>query len=302
MKLGYSYKKVTGLQRDRGHWLAYRFDASRGFHPDSADFWVGSLDGTRMNNSIRHRFWITDLHQTESMVWASEASGHVFKNPALGLQAEWEHIALAGALQGIWGLRDDCVFTWGIHASKPIAHHWDGDRWHQVDTPGFITRVHGDSERIYAVGLRGLTAKWDGAGFQKLPSPATGTLSGVFVAGDEVHACGHGGELLVGRDDQWTQVLQHEHELNCVARWRGRWWVGAMDGLHRLEGGALENVKPNFQPHAFDARDELLITQPTHMITTADGESYTGISLEGIQLCTRGREPMWQGGCNPAGS
>lgn len=296
MEVGYLYKMITGLERDSAHWLGYRFDAETGFHPERADFWIGSMHGTEMRTSLRHGLWVTGLYQTDSVVWACESAGHVFKNPTLGLSSDWEFITLRGVLRGIWGLNDDCVFTWGMADSRPIAFHWDGREWREVSSPGYIVRVHGSApDFIYAVGQRGLIARWNGVnGFEQLPSPAKKTLSDVHVVSpDEIWACGHGGELLSGTEHGWETLLTHADELNCCAKWQDRVWVGGMDGLHRLDGETLENIKPNLQPHRLDGRGELLITQPTMMIRTTDGAKFNAIFLDGFETLASRKSIEW---------
>jgi hypothetical protein len=288
----HEFNAMTGLKRDACHWLAYRSsDRSPAVDPQNGQSFVGFTTNTRLTSSLLHNGWMTGLYQTASKVWVSEATGRVFMNPTLGLSARWQTFELDGVLRGIWGLSDDCVFAWGMHAKAPVAYHYDGTEWRSVASPGYVVGMHGMApDQVFAVGQKGLVARWNGVdGFDAVTSPARGTLSDVaVVSGDEIYACGADGELVRGTAQGWESVLRHSAPMRCVAAWGGRVWVGADDGLHCLRDGALEVIKPKLRPIRFDARGELLITQPTDLVSTKDGESFTGIPVIGFVRLSAG--------------
>ena len=298
MSLAHEYNVMSGLELEACHWLAYRFDdAAGGFRPEEAESWVGSSTGTRLTSSLVHGGWMTGLYQTESSVWVSEATGHVYMNPSLGLSAAWQTFDLDGVLRGVWGLSDDCVFTWGLHAKSPVAYHWNGSEWRKVHSPGHIVGVHGaDRDLIVAVGHNGLVARWNGVdGFDAMTSAARGTLSDVHVVSeDEIYACGPDGELVRGTVHGWEAILKHPRSLHCVTAWGEKVWVGGSDGLFTLSAkDTLDAIKPNLQPLRFDSRGDLLITQPTALITSNDGATFTGIALATFSGLAASRAPGW---------
>lgn len=297
MELDYAYHQMTGLGHALCHWLAYRFEADVGFRPEQGESWIGWAEGPRLTTSIRHTGWITGLYQTDTKVWATEATGMVFFNPTLGLSAPWESVRLEGVLRGVWGLSDDHVFVWGLHDRKPIAFHWDGSEWREVGSPGFILRAHGSApDLVYGVGQRGLIARWNGStAFESVASPVAGTVSDVFVASeDEMYACTSEGELLQGTVHGWEVLLRHPVGLTCVAKWRDAVWVGAEDGLYQLADEELTMVRPQARPIRFDARGELMITEPELLTHSLDGVNFRTINLDIIQRLTAHREPTWR--------
>ncbi|MFK7989805.1 MAG: hypothetical protein AB8I08_27550 [Sandaracinaceae bacterium] len=298
MTLGHEYNAMTGLERDSCHWLAYRYeDEEVGFRPEQGESWIGFSRGTQLNSSYGQRGWITGLYQTDSKVWASESAGRVYMNPALGLSKPWQTFQLEGVLRGVYGLSDDSVFTWGLHRGKPVAYHYDGSEWRPVATTGHIVGMHGASpDLIFAVGQKGYVARWNGSdAFEPMSSAATGTLSDVHVeSADEIYACGPDGELVQGTTHGWEPVLRHELALHCITRWRDVVWVGGLDGLFKLEDDKLVVAKDNLKPIRFDARGELLITQPTYLVSTLDGVAFSGIPLLTFSQVAASRPPAWR--------
>jgi hypothetical protein len=297
MTLGHEFTCISGLAQASCHWLANRFDEEAGFRPDQGESWVGFTTGTRLTSSFVQRGWMTALWQTCSQVWVSESAGRVFMNPKLGLSAPWKTFQLEGMLRGIWGLEDDFVLTWGEHRGEPVAYRWNGSDWRQVATPGHIVGVHGVSrDLVYAVGQRGLIARWNGADkFDAVTSPAKGTLADVHVVSeDELYACGPDAELLQGTVRGWELLLEHERPLHCVAKWRDAVWIGAADGLYQRVDQGLVSIKDNISVRRFDARGELLMTIPHLLARTQDGVKFEGIPVKSFANLSRPKPPSWK--------
>src|SRR5690606_19494937 len=147
----------------------------------------------------------------------------------------------------------------------PVAFRFDGSGFQPIDVPGFIVGVRGSrDDLIYAVGNRGLIARWDGRGFTAVQSPIASTLSDGFGGDeDEMYACGSDGDLLLGTMHGWERLLTFEGALHCVAKWNDTVWVGAgEDGLFKLEDEKLVSYKPKVLAERFDVRGSLLITAP----------------------------------------
>lgn len=78
-----------------------------------------------------------------------QSGGTVLANRDVGAgdaTTRWTATVLTGtgALFGIWGLRDDCVYAWGAHGRRGTLVRFDGTEWHLVPGPGFIVScLHG---------------------------------------------------------------------------------------------------------------------------------------------------------------
>jgi len=224
--------------------------------------------------------------------------GHVYMNPSLELRKEpWQTFRLDASLSGIWGLRDDLVFTWGVRRSDSVAFVFNGDDWREIEVSGNIGAIRGiRDDLIYAVGLEGLIARWDGKAFRTVHGPTDGNLCDVFVASDdEMYACGQGGHLLQGTAHGWDVLLRHDKPLHCVARWRDEVWVGGgPGGLFKLVDGSLELFKPRALAERFDTRGYLLVTAPNAIIETRDGSDFQGTLLKALEDLSARQRPQWE--------
>ena len=299
MNLRHEYRMATGTGIDDCHWLGYRFEGKHGFSPECGESWLGQAAfGDDYDLLIQHG-WFTDLWRTDSGVWVSEIRGRVHMNPSIELKkAPWQMFELDASLSGIWGLRDDLVFSWGMRGSGSVAFFFDGTRWREVAVPGHVAAVHGvNDDLIYAVGLDGLIARWDGSGFRALDKASDGNLCGVFVVStDEMYACGLDGDLLTGSVHGWRKLLSVDSGLHCVARWNDELWVGAgEEGLFKLTTDLLEPVKPNVFAERLDARERLLITAPNVIAETSDGVDFVGTVVTAFEELAEYLPPSWRG-------
>jgi hypothetical protein len=297
MKLGYAFAVASGSSKDDCHWLGYRFNQEHGFSPEDGESWLAQSSGGQSFTLLFQRGWWTGLWRTGAKVWVSDIGGRVFMNPSLEVRKEpWQTFRLDASLSGIWGLRDDLVFTWGLRRSAPVAFLYDGTSWREIGAPGHIGCVRGiRDDLIYAVGLRGLIARWNGSSFQTVHGPTDGNLCDVFVASDdEMYACGHGGHLLQGTVHGWEVLLKHDGPLHCVAEWHDDVWVGAgPGGLFKVANERLDLIKPNIHAERFDTRGDLLITAPDVIAETKDAMSFQAIFVKVIELCSAQEPPSW---------
>jgi hypothetical protein len=296
--LKHEFVVASGPGREDCHWLGYRFDEEHGFTPNDGESWIGQGKTEGHYALMSQRGWMTGLWRTESRVWVTESSGRVYMNPSLELRKEpWQTFRLQATLQGVWGLRDDLVFVWGIRDGEAVTFVYDGKEWRQIDTPGLIGCVRGSrDDLIYAVGMRGLIARWNGHAFKAVHGPTPGNLSDVFVVSDdEMYACGTDGDLLTGSIHGWVRLMHYEGMLHCVAKWHDEVWVGAgEDGLFRLVDEQLELVKPNVHAERFDSRRDLLITTPSLIAETKDGASFKAEFVKTLEALSSNEPPSWR--------
>lgn len=297
MTLGYEFSAASGPSQIDCHWLGHRFVAELGFSPEQGDSWIGQMIGGNCHSLLTQEGWMTGIWRTDSRVWVSEAGGRVFMNPSLEpRREEWLTFRLDASLSGVWGLRDDLVFAWGMRLSGPVAFLFDGDAWREIGTPGHICAIHGvRDDLIHAVGHGGFVARWNGREFRTIHGPDGDDLRSVFtVSGEEIYACGPSGRLLRGNAGGWDLLLQHDGPLFCVAWWLGSVWVGTgPGGLARLSGSTLEVVKQNIHAERFDARGKLLVTAPDMIAGTEDGAGYQASFVKNLEVLSACVPACW---------
>ncbi|MEZ4329386.1 MAG: hypothetical protein R3B40_29420 [Polyangiales bacterium] len=293
MKIEHKYVVASGPGWDDCHWLGYRYNAA-GFKPDESDSWIVRSIGDRVQ-SMNVAGWVTDLVRTKDTVWATESLGVIYRRPVTDETGPWQETRVDSGLEGIWGLHDECMFAWG-HGKAPTMFHQDGRGWREVPTPGHVVAVHGTRpDLMFAVGLRGLIARWDGSAFVAMESPLSSVLRDVFVVSeDELYAVGTQGEVLRGTVHGWEIVTKHRNPLYCVAKWDGRVWVGAgKDGLLGLQGTTLVVEKDNIHAERVDARDTLLITSPNGRVQPVAHPKWFGSPLSTFEKLTAASPPRW---------
>ncbi len=206
----------------------------------------------------------------------------------------WSRVTqgVPGVFSVLWGAWDDLAFGWGLDAMV----RWDGAQWSPMPSPGEVYAVHGATrDLIFAAGRRGLLARWDGGAWKTMEPPCTADLIAVHAAADDdVWAIAKPGTLLHGTTLGLRPVLETKQLLRSVVRYRGVTYVAVEDeGLFRFENGALTLVKDTFKPHALEARVELLCVASTHVVGSADGESFRATPLKIVQGLIDARAPLW---------
>jgi hypothetical protein len=299
MKFGHSTRCASGLSFEAYHFLLYRFDSRYGFKPDMGESWiVQNMGGTA--HPLRGQLgWYTGLwRSTTGKVYVSYAIGQVLVNPDPEPRAaSWREDAVPGVLAGIWGLDDDCVFTWGVKGGANVLYRFDGRKWNELPAPGEILAMHGAARNlVYAVGRDGLVARWDGNHWTKVVTPGRGVLTDVHVVSeDEMYAVGSGGQLLQGSIHGWDEVLNGGGPLFGVAKWKKEVWVAAEErGVMKLAGSELVSMKANIKATSLDARGDLLVSSRDAVAGTADGTAWVGITAAAAGALIAGVPAPWR--------
>jgi hypothetical protein len=229
--------------------------------------------------------YVTGIWRAPSGAMYATAPGEILTTPGQGRPGsdKTRSAALPGGLSGVWGLDDDFVFAWGLTAEGGgVCYLKDGANWRAVKAPGVFQAIHGASrDAVIGVGLNGLIARWDGAKWVKMKPPTDAAIHAVFVAGaDEAYALSFGGVVLSGSLHGWSTRLETELEIQSVAKWRDRVWLGCgAEGLGVLEQRAVKIVKDTFYGGNLDARTNLLIAARGKVVQSVDGTSFVSSPL-----------------------
>lgn len=113
--------------------------------------------------------------------------------------------------------------------------------------PGFEAVFGSGTSCLYAVGWRGVIARFDGQDWTVLDSPTNTILTdGTALAGtDDVVVCGRVGTVIIGNARTWT-VVDHPYryvDFWGVAQVEGRIVLSSYNGLFELDLGRAE-VRP----------------------------------------------------------
>jgi hypothetical protein len=128
-------------------------------------------------------------------------------------------------LNGVAAITSDDVWAVGSHSDAsgtvllPLAMHWDGESWTQVDVPGQgeLWSVSGASTGdIHAVGNFGpqsLALRWDGQAWSRVPSPNPGRNNVLY-------------SVSATPDGTWAGGAYNKdgHDVPFVANWDGSEW------------------------------------------------------------------------------
>jgi hypothetical protein len=169
-------------------------------------------------------------------------------------QTEYPFGARGGFAYEVDAIADDDVWAVGIAAgygdasstSVPMALHWDGSSWTDVDVPLVANRHHElndvfavSSDDVWAVGdsrsisgtFRGVTYHWDGSEWSHIPSP----IEDISQSGlDDIVGTGPNDVWAIGGAQDTGVVLMH---------WNGSQWNTMEPPLN--SGGSLAAVAPN---------------------------------------------------------
>lgn len=305
------YSSASGLSYADCVYIGRRWRDAYGTNLTDSDFWIlvnRPEPGVESQTYTRWGPWkniLTGLWRAlpSGIVYVADASQrsiHVYDD-VMDQSREPRRYPLRFAPEGIWGLDDQHVFTFGTakdpsgNLEYPVAR-FDGRAWHELPNPGFpISKMHGIApDFVYAAGWRGGMARWDGRGWSVFPMPTGEVFSDVFVAGpDEMYATGHNGSLLEGSASGWgviTRTIDDRLPFTCVAKWNDQLWVGGgAQGLFRRIGATdqLELVKEGIRAASFDIRgNTLLITADIAIAGTTDGQSFRGAGINMLSSLT----------------
>lgn len=293
-----AYYSASGRSHDNCCFLGQVYNKEGGYKPREGECWIiaAKPDGDKVNFDLPlgSGDWLTSLWLSDSgTLYVADAHQHVFRNTRImkerGLKPDsFESFAVGASLSGIWGLSDDCVFTWGQRYDNTWEYpvfRWDGKAWTELPSPGFkVLSMHGLApDFVYAAGHDGGIASWDGTAWKRWAVPEPETFTSIFVASDDqMYAVGVNNSVLEGSRAGWGKIAQgpaYPVPLSAVARWKGELWIGAGTfGLLRRVGttNQLEVVKPNIHAIGFDARHNLVISCPDLIASTADGVNFRG--------------------------
>lgn len=192
-------------------------------------------------------------------------------------------------LYGVWGPGDGTLVAVGgnpnLPDSPPVALHYDGEAWSPGDTSalpdGVLFKVWGGGggAPIWAVGSRGLIARFDGARWTAVPSPTDADLIAVHGSfPGEVFAVGGlgRGELLRFAGGAWELVATTPEELSAVWTAPGEpLYVGGDRGYvarYPRRRGALELdptaaiVAPDLCVHALFGTGDSVLAAATDLV------------------------------------
>jgi len=297
MRIGYIMSHASGLSRNDFHFLVLRFDERYGFKPSEGESWILRYkDGTL--SSLRGGLtWYTGIwHSRAAHVYAACAHSSVDVNSYPGLRAgPWQDYKLQGTPGGVWGLDDRFVLAWGIRRGKGIMYRFNGKKWSPMESPGEIYGVHGLAPNlVYAVGRRGLIARWDGTRWNKVPSPTQAVLSDVHVVSqDEMYAVGDH-VVLRGSRRRWDEAAEGTSHMFGVANWKGEVFVGAAgDGLLKLVRNKLVPVDLEINAERIDARGELIVSSPSAIAISSDGKEFKKLSVKKVETLYKDHKLSW---------
>lgn len=295
MEVSYRYEFVSGTSATSLYTIGVRYDAGY-LHATAQECWCIYMTPQTLNLSAGNPSSYTGLWAAESgEVFVSDASGVVLRHPnPRACEDPWSRDDLGPSLQGIWGLSADFVLTWG--GPDEALFRWDGRTWRPMAHPGgWIRAIHGVTpELLYAVGHAGLIARWDGVGWTMVTGPPIRLTCVAVSTDDKFFAAGPGGELLARSAQGMSKLLQHEAAILSLAWWRDELWVGTESGLCKLVGDRLEMVKGNIlTANTLDARGDLLIGEPSRIVTSMDGAAFTAFSVKSFARHCAGKGALW---------
>ncbi len=307
-KYGYSYDCASGPDLNDCCFLGLRYLKKYDVKPEWCESWVmrsvppaaPGKQGISCQYSVGA--WLTGFWRSPAnRLYATELYGRIHRLPDLadiGTVSAWVTVDYKDFLmQGVWGLDDSCVFVWYTHKKVPGVLHWNGSKWTELPPPpGKIIWMHGSSpENVYAVGYRGLLARWDGRAWTQASLPTQENFTHVFVAGaDEVYAVGHGEVLWEGSASGWGKAADGPGPLFGVAKFAGEVWVGAKAlGLFKRVRNTLESVNPDIHAVMMEVRKGLLITCQDQIAATTDGKNFAMKAKGSMERMRDAKPPLF---------
>src|SRR6185503_14559732 len=121
----YKYIKASGAAANDCMVLGYRTLCGVPFSPFEMESWVIHFrpEGAKSDEVVLvyeygKAGWLTGLWRSEEgTVYVADSEGLISTWRDLGPQRReedaWEEVKLDARLRGVWGLSDECVFTWG---------------------------------------------------------------------------------------------------------------------------------------------------------------------------------------------
>jgi hypothetical protein len=182
---------------------------------------------------------MTHIREIGGHLWACGHMGQVYRRFG---QDDWRHVD-----QGLFVAIDPAAFADNPDAILDAAN-----------AAPVLDCIDGSSESdVYAVGMQGFMAHFDGRQWRKLELPTDEHLNWVRCYGThEVWVCGYNGTLLKGNardgfkdmsgvDDNQTWV--------CLSKFNDQVYLSAEEGLYVFDGKSIQPVKTALKPELQDA-------------------------------------------------
>ncbi len=281
--------------------LGYRFPRGGGFAPDRGESWIVRTQPDSLLLCYGKAGWLTGLWRAPSgAVYVTDYYSELRHHPDPRAGADWNLEPVPAKLMGVWGLREDALFLWGIRQGDPVAFLRTPSGIRELPAPpDRILAMHGVADdAVVAVGQGGMVARWDGHAWVRLATGTRSMLGCVHVASvDEIYAAGIDGDLLSGSIHGIAPLLKIDAPIRAVAKWKGEVWVGSDDphGLSKLTGATLASVKPNLTAMSLDARGDLVVTTTGHIAGTSDGKAFAAHGIAAFLSALKNDRPMWLG-------
>ena len=149
MDIATAYYGATGRDYRNCYFLSQRFVKDWGYKPREADTMLVCLrntvlDITESHVPFRTSSWLTSAWASGTgALYVADAFKQVLVNRQLVNDIHlgpdsFETHPVEASLHGIWGVSDECVFTWGARFDKGAFNYpvfqWNGKLWlmHQV--------------------------------------------------------------------------------------------------------------------------------------------------------------------------
>jgi hypothetical protein len=281
--------------------LGLRGDARYDLRPDTMESWVVIVDGNSVTGALTVPGRMSGVWRSPTgTIFAGSLAGMVYEitGGEDGRPHDIKKHPLQSTCAGIWGLNDDLVFAWGEYDVHNRMYLRQGGTWREIPSPGFVNGMHGiRHDLIIAVGANGLVARWDAGRWLPYPTPEPAMLSSVWVASeDEMYATGPRGHMLRGSIHGWADYLLAPWPLYGVAKYGADVFVaaGREGGLRKLDTGLLVAHRPKVRAERLDARQSLLVSTPTAILATNDGEEFNGLTVEGFEKMVASYRPLWE--------
>ncbi|MEM6961567.1 MAG: hypothetical protein AAF550_07485, partial [Myxococcota bacterium] len=188
VELEFAYGPARGPSTEDCHVIGYRYPV--GASTLVGDAWVLQIKDRKMVPLIGGLLNLNAVWRAPSgALFVTEVEGKVHYNAETDpTRAAWRSFEFPFLIAGIFGLREDCVFVWGVRDAQPAVARWDGKAWALMPPPqGFPLAMDGTAaDALVLVGHDGLVTRWDGQRWTRVEVPTTTRISSVSVAGSQI--------------------------------------------------------------------------------------------------------------------
>lgn len=176
---------------------------------------------------------------------------------------------------GIYRAADGRLFAYGF---KGRVFASTGSDWSALPPlKGDVLCVRPASGPIlYACGLGGLFARFDGAAWSRLEIGTNADLQSLLVWDDgRVLVCGLSGFAGLWSDETWTRWEVPEFDYYDLASFKGKIYVGAgSDGLGIVERSTFRILKENIFSYTLRPNEKYLAIAGNNEVARFDGKDY----------------------------